>query len=241
MALAPIAYPADPEVILDRRAQILVSLMEMDEGFAQIPVRSMKPQTLQTMLSLYDELFFENRLQKAYGQLSVTFSSRLISAAGKFVYAKAASKRLGKAEIRMSSDFLSRLEYGPFLLNGLTAATPQEAFLFVFEHELCHALENAAFGATGHSARFLQLANRFFGHTTTTHSLPTRKIEAAQNGILVGMQASFLYQGRSFRGTITYVGKTATVMVQSATGEYRDARGRRYTKYRVPLNQLITH
>ena len=239
MALAPIAYPANQEIILDRRAQILVFLTEMDEGFAQIPARSIKPQTLQTMLRLYDELFFENRLQKAYGELTVTLSSRLISAAGKFVYAKAASKRLSKAEIRMSSDFLIRLKYGPFSLNGLTAATPQEAFLFVFEHELCHALETAAFGSTGHSARFLQLANRFFGHTTTTHSLPTRKVEAAQNGIRVGMHASFLYQERSFSGTITYVGKTVTVMVQSSTGEYRDARGRRYTKYRVPLNQIV--
>ena len=239
MALSPIAYPANPEVILDRRAQILMSLLDMDDGFAQIPVRSIKAQTLDALLRLYDELFFENRLCRAYGELTVTLSSRLISAAGKFVYAKAASKRLGKAEIRMSSDFLTRLEYGPFSLNGLTAATPQEAFLFVFEHELCHALETAAFGSTGHSARFLQLANRFFGHTTTTHSLPTRKAEAAQNGIRVGMRVSFLYQGRTFAGTITYIGKTATVMVQSATGEYRDARGRRYTKYRVPLNQLI--
>ena len=233
-----ITFPASSGVILDRRARILDTLCRMDNGFAAIPVRAVKPQTLDQMLRMYDELFFEGRLTKSYGSLTVTLSSRLLSAAGKFIYSKNSSKRLSKAEIRMSSDFLMRLEYGPFSLNGLSASTPQEAFLIVFEHELCHALETAVFGSTGHSDRFKQLAKRFFGHTETTHNLPTRKKEAAENGIRVGARCSFVYQGRTFKGQITYVGKTATVMVQSATGEYRDRSGRRYTKYRVPLSQI---
>lgn len=108
----------------------------------------------------------------------------------------------------------------------------------VFEHELCHAIELSLFGHTGHSSQFLSLANGLFGHTQTEHSLPTRKAEAAQNGLVVGMSASFSYQNKTLTGTITYIGKTATIMVPSLRGEYRDKRGRRYSKYRVSLTEI---
>jgi len=210
----------------------------MDKEFSSVPVRSIRQETLDEMLRLYDDLFLESRLTHAFGALRVTLSSRLISAAGKFIYARSRDCRLSQAEIRMSGDFLMRLGYGPFLLNGLTVSLPQEAFLVVCEHELCHALETALYGETGHSKRFLSLANHLFGHTTTTHQLPTRKLEAAQSGIRVGAWCSFPYQDRMLKGQITYVGKTATVMVRSATGEYRDRSGKRYIKYRVPLKLL---
>lgn len=233
-----IQFPTSPDEIHDRRAAILAELCRIDEGFSEIPVRTIRARTLEAMLRGYDTLFFQGALCRAYGSLTVTLSPRLLSAAGKFVYSINRSTRLNKAEIRMSSDFLTRLECGPFFLNGLTVSTPQEAFLLVFEHELCHALEIALYGETGHSRRFLSLANKLFGHTEMKHNLPTRKSEAAQSGITVGARCSFMYQDRTYTGQITYVGKTATVMVQSAAGEYRDKRGRRYAKYRVPLNQL---
>lgn len=117
-----------------------------------------------------------------------------------------------RAEIRMSGDFLFRLNKGPFLLNGLSVSTAQEAFLVVFEHELCHAAENALFGSTGHSSRFLSLAHGLFGHTDTRHSLPTRQQDAAKGGLFVGARVCFCYQGGILSGVVTYVGKTATVM-----------------------------
>ena len=138
----------------------------------------------------------------------------------------------------MSSDFLLRLDAGPFQLNGLSAATPQEAFLIVFEHELCHALETALYGQTGHSQRFLALAHGLFGHTQTRHSLPTRRQEAAKDGLLIGCRVSFPWQGAMLTGVVTYIGKTVTVMVPAPRGEYRDARGRRYCKYHVPPEHL---
>jgi len=233
-----IQFPSTPAEIHDRRAAILTELCRLDEGFSAIPVRSIKASTLDAMLHGYDMRFFHGALCRAYGLLTVTLSSRLLSSAGKFVYSKSRNTRLNKAEIRMSGDFLMRLEHGPFSLNGLTVSTPQEAFLLVFEHELCHALELALYGETGHSSRFLSLANRLFGHTEMKHQLPTRKAAAAQNGITVGSICSFVYQNRVYTGQITYVGKTATVMVQSPTGEYRDKRGRRYAKYRVPPDRL---
>lgn len=217
---------------------ILTKLCASDEGFSRIPVCCISDETLNLMLQTYDRLFLNGYLSKKLPGLRITVSSRLTSSAGKFLYSKGTFGRMTKAEIRMSSDFLFRLDVGPFMLNGLSAATPQEAFLLVFEHELCHALETALYGQTGHSSRFLSLANGLFGHTKTRHSLPTRKQEAAQSGLHPGSLVSFTFKREKLSGTVTYIGKTATVMVPCPSGEYRDRQGRRYTKYRVPLEQL---
>ena len=234
----PFSFPLTQEEITKRRASLLAALLAMDEGFCCTPVKSLHPQTLRAALDGYDRLFLNRILSRAYEQLDVTLSSRLTSTAGKFIYTRNPARRLSKAEIRMSSDFLFRLNEGPFTLNGLAVATPQEAFLVVFEHEICHALETALYGSTGHSKRFLSLANGLFGHTQTRHSLPTRRQEAAQNGLTVGTRASFPYEGKQLTGLVSYIGKTATVMVPSLRGAYRDKLGRRYTKYRVPLELL---
>jgi len=209
-----------------------------DEGFSLTPVQSINPTTLESMLRLYDQLYLAGFLSKKLPLLSVTLSSRLTSSAGKFLCVHGPFGRTKDAEIRMSSDFLLRLDKGPFSLNGLSVATPQEAFLVVFEHELCHALETVLFKKTGHTARFLSLANGLFGHTAMHHSLPTRKQEAAKEGLYVGRRVSFFYQGIELIGTITYIGKNATIMVPTSHGEYRDRFGRRYQKYRVSLEKL---
>ena len=234
----PFSFPLPNSEILHRRAMVLAALCASDEGFCAVPVASIRKQTLAQMLRLYDQLFFSGFLCHAYGRIDVTLSQRLTSSAGKFMYARSGASRLSHAEIRMSGDFLFRLNKGPFLLNGLSVATPQEAFLVVFEHELCHAVENALFGSTGHSSRFLSLAHGLFGHTDTRHSLPTRMQEAASEGLTPGAKVCFWYQGGVLNGIVTYVGKTATVMVEDRGGAYRDRQGRRYTKYRVPLEHL---
>lgn len=234
--LIPFPFPLDSGAIAQRRAEILGRLLEADAGFCCIPVRGIARQSLDLMLCLYDEMFLCGALKRL--NIQVTLSPRLTSSAGKFVFVRGAFGRIKQAEIRMSSDFLMRLNQGPFELNGLSAATPQEAFLLVFEHELCHAVEILLHGSTGHSARFLSLANGLFGHTATRHKLPTRRTEAAQSGLLVGAKVKFSYQDHELTGTITYIGKMATVMVPCAKGEYRDTKGNRYTKYRVPLAKL---
>lgn len=155
----PFSFPLPDHDVQRLRARILATLCAADEGFCAIPVASIRRQTLAQMLDLYDSLFFSGFLGRAYGEIDVTLSQRLTSSAGKFMYVRGGASRLSQAEIRMSGDFLFRLNEGPFLLNGLSVATPQEAFLVVFEHELCHAAENALFGSTGHSSRFLSLAH----------------------------------------------------------------------------------
>lgn len=236
MSASPLDKRLSPQEIEDRREAILRELLSRDEGFRATPVRSVRQSTLGLMFARYDELFFDGFLNRFYGKLRVTISTRLTSAAGKFVY----SSRTGpkNAEIRMSGDFLFRLVKGPFQLNGLFADTEQEAFLIVFEHELIHALEYAAYGKTGHSSRFKALAYQFFRHESIYHSLPTLKVEAAKNGLTVGSSVSFTYEGKTFSGTVSYVGKTATVMVPDARGGFTDKRGRRCAKYRVPLSLL---
>ena len=234
----PFSFPLPDHDVQRVRARILTTLCAADEGFCAIPVASSRRQTLAEMLDLYDSLFFSGFLGRAYGEIDVTLSQRLTSSAGKFMYVRGGASRLSQAEIRMSGDFLFRLSEGPFLLNGLSVATPQEAFLVVFEHELCHAAENALFGSTGHSSRFLSLAHGLFGHNDTRHSLPTRMQEAASEGLSPGVRVCFCYQDSVLRGIVTYIGKTATVMVEDRSGAYRDRQGRRYSKYRVPLGHL---
>lgn len=234
----PFIFPLCESEILHKRAKILASLLAIDPAFSAIPARGIHDCTLKQMLESYDALFLQGYLTRTYHEIALTLSGRLISSAGKFVYTRSYSDKPKYAEIRMSKDFLLRLKHGPFELNGLSASTSQEAFLLVFEHELCHALEVALYGQTGHSNRFLMLANGLFGHTGTRHSLPTRKAEAAQSGLVIGMQVSFAYQGKMLTGIITYIGKTATIMVPSSGGEYRNQSGRRFSKYRVPLNMI---
>lgn len=238
MSTLPFPFPVGSTDILSRRAEILTALCASDGGFCRTPVASVRQETLTRMLRLYDELFLAGLLGRKLPVLCVTLSSRLTSSAGKFICVRGPFGRIKEAEIRMSSDFLLRLNDGPFDLNGLSVSTPQEAFLVVFEHELCHALETVLFGQTGHSQRFLSLAHGLFGHTATRHKLPTRRQAAAQDGLIVGKTVSFSYQGKRLTGFITYIGKTATVMVPSPVGEYRDTAGRRYVKYRVPLSKL---
>lgn len=233
-----IALPLAESDILKKRAMILHDLCMRDESFRQIPAAGIAPATLARMLRLYDDAFLSGVLARKLPALRVALSSRLTSSAGKFLCTKGAFGRITQAEIRMSSDFLLRLSHGPFELNGLSVSTPQEAFLLVFEHELCHAVEMLQYGKTGHSARFLAIANGLFGHTGTRHSLPTRRQEAVADGLIVGRSASFSYQGQTLSGVISYIGKNATVMVPSPRGSYRDQRGRRYDKYHVPLSRL---
>lgn len=235
----PFSFPLCEANILHYRAKILSTLLAMDAEFRAAPARGIQENTLLRMLEFYDTLFLSGYLSRTYHEIKITLSGRMISSAGKFVYTRNALSRMRYAEIRMSRDFLTRLDQGPFELNGLTVATPQEAFLLVFEHELCHAIEAGQYGTTGHSSRFLALANGLFGHTRTRHNLPTRKADAAKDGWVVGMQVSFIYQGKVLTGLISYIGKNATIMVPSLHGEYRDKRGRRYAKYRVPLHEIL--
>ena len=232
----PFPFPLFPGEITSRRSSILAELRAYDPGFAETPVRSIRTATLQAMRDRVDRLFLDGALMRFYPSLSVTVSNRMTSAAGKFISsARAVRGSDPKAEIRMSGDFLFRLPEGTYRLNGLTVSSPQEAFLVVFEHETVHAIEKALYGTTGHSKRFLRLAGGLFGHTGIHHELPTRAADAALSGCRPGARVSFPFRETRLTGVVSRIGKTVTVMVPDPRGGFRDAAGRRYAKYRVPL------
>lgn len=236
----PFSTSNSPAVIQHKRSQILEALIKADPRFGAIPVLSVKYSTLQLMLQYYDAVFLGGILGQRYHSIKVTASSRLLSAAGKFIHPKTLTA-YPDAEIRMSSDFLFRMKEGPFELNGLTVPTPQEAFLVVFEHELCHAVEFAYYGATGHSSRFMYFARGVFGHTKHTHELPTIAAETTQKtGISVGSHVSFPYEGQTLSGIVSYLGKSARVMVPSPRGNYymNNDHSKTYLKYQVPVSLL---
>ena len=234
----PFLFPASNEDITTRRARILTRLLSMDEGFRTIPVRSVRRSTLIEMLRLYDEIFLGSYIARSYQSLEVTLSTRMTSCAGKFIFKRIGTGIPDTGVIRMSGDFLFRLKKGPFELNGLRADTPQEAFLIVFEHELCHAIEAAIDGKPGHSKRFMSLAGGLFGHTAFRHSLPTQKSEAVDAGFRVGCRVAFPYQGERLVGVISSLGRTASVMIPDRNGAYTDRAGRRYARYSVPYSRL---
>ena len=55
---------------------------------------------------------------------------------------------------------------------------------------------------------------------------------------MAGVRVCFPFKGKTLMGTITYVGKSASVMVEDRHGNYRDSHGKRYAKYHVPLELL---
>ncbi|MFR5794784.1 MAG: hypothetical protein ACLUI3_03890 [Christensenellales bacterium] len=149
----------------------------------------------------------------------MTLSQRLTSSAANLCMRGGAS-RLSQAEIRMSGDFLFRLSEGPFLLNGLSVATLQEAFLVVFEHELCtrrktrSSVQPAILPASSARPRavYTTIAPQFRRGSRSS-------LKASAAGLL-------LLPGQQSGGIVTYVGKTATVMVEDRSGAYEIGRKR---------------
>ena len=87
--------------------------------------------------------------------------------------------------------------------------------------------------------RFKRLSRNIFGHSGVTHQLVTQT-ELAQKkfNLRVGQEVSFEYDGEGYHGIISKITKRATVMVSDLRGAYRDSRGRRYSKYYIPLHLL---
>ncbi len=234
----PFPCPLEPPETARLRAEVRRQLLCAWPALAHSPICRLEPAVLAEMLRLYDELFFDGLFARRLPQLCVVGTPRMTRCAGKFC-ARVLADGTTDVQIRMSTDFLFRLHEGPFSVNGIDACDALEAFQLVFEHELCHAAEWALYGAcSAHRSTFRALSQGLFQHRTCTHALPTRAQEAAALGIGVGAHVSFPFEGRTLRGIVSRVGKTASVMVPSPVGAWHDKRGRRYVKYTVPLGLL---
>jgi hypothetical protein len=113
-----------------------------------------------------------------------------------------------------------------------------DALQRIFEHELVHLVENLCWGHSDCAAlRFQDVARRFFGHSSHTHNLITRRERAAASGIRVGSRVMFRFENRELSGRVNRITKRATVLVEDPAGApYSD--GLRYKAYYVPIRLL---
>lgn len=127
----------------------------------------------------------------------------------------------------------------PIRVTGLLCHNRLEALQRIFEHELIHLVEMLLWQASCCAApRFKDIAERFFGHTESTHQLITPDERAREKfGIRPGDRVRFEMDGLAYEGIVNRVTKRATILVEDARGpRYSD--GHRYAKYYVPVGML---
>ncbi|HOL17572.1 MAG TPA: hypothetical protein PLY40_04720 [Bacillota bacterium] len=209
-------------------------------------ITGMAVSDLQLLFSLYDAIFFNSYFTGSFaGSITFSLSTRMSRSAGKIIYPrnlKGLPPDQEKYELRLGLTLffdyyrLSREKK----VNGIYTRDALEAFLLVFEHELCHLIELHLFRQSNcQKQRFKSLAYNLFGHTESYHQLPTsREIAAEQFNLNIGDRVAFTVENHNLEGIINNINKRATVMVPDHNGDYRDARGRRYTKWYVPLPSL---
>lgn len=125
-------------------------------------------------------------------------------------------------------------------IDGFKVDSALDCALLVFEHELAHLIERVKFGRSGHSPRFKQLAEHYFGHdpkAAVGHTMPVishsklvvRDMTEIAD-IAAGDIVEFDYGGRTIRGRVARINKRATVIPSS---EREDVK-----KFYVPLGLL---
>ena len=218
-------------------------------------VRAIAPADLQLLFAAYDRVFFAGTLGEAVGnQMRFSLSTRMTRSAGMTIIPKnygQLPRQQQFLEIRISVDMLFNYAVsasggekgagnGCKPVGGIIARHSLEALQLVFEHELCHVLEFLCYGKSScKKEQFRRLAEEIFGHDTSYHQLPTvRQLAWERLGLEVGARVQFVLQGRQHQGVVSNITKRATVMVPDAGGDFCDRRGRRFSKYYVPLAEL---
>ena len=241
------ARPAAPALIESRRALLRIRLCEAAPRLNAPDFPHLMPADLERAFALYDALFFEGFFARFYdGRMEFAFSNRMTRSAGLTIHARDFLRRPAAQRvitIKFSLDFLTgfaRLPGGG-TVGGLPAPDTLDALLLIAEHELCHAAEGVAFGRTSCAQPFFRaLAKSLFGHTASTHALPSLSAAArAQSGLRPGDAVRFPHEGTALDGIVTSIHKRATVLVPDKRGGYaiRGRRGR-FSKYLVPLELL---
>lgn len=83
------------------------------------------------------------------------------------------------------------------------------------------------------------MSRNIFNHTDVTHKLVTQaEIAQKKFKLRAGDKVLFEYEGRIYRGIVSRITQRATVMVKNKNGDFKDAKGIRYSKYYVPLQHL---
>ncbi|MCG8485531.1 MAG: hypothetical protein MJA31_19650 [Clostridia bacterium] len=203
-------------------------------------------QDLRLLFDLYDEIFLNDWFRNNYeGKMAFSLSKRMTKSAGATICPKNIHKikpKDLKLEIRMGINFFFNYDslQKDKMVSGIRTKNSLEAMQIVFEHEICHAIEFIYFNRSScKGKRFKNLAFNLFGHTESYHRLPSNKQIALEKlGLKIGDAVSFELDGKKTAGIISNINKRATVMVRDKKGDYRDAKGVRYSKYYVPLQLL---
>lgn len=243
-ALSTLSYSSDE--ILTRRNKIGLNIQLYSPNIRDTNINRISTTDLKLLFDLYDELFFQKQFAQNFkGRINFSLSNRLIKTAGKTLSPKNIDQIPLQdlvVEIRISTYLL--FKYGEVQSNknvaGIATTTALEALQLIFEHELCHVLELIVFKKSScKRERFKVIARNLFGHTESTHHLPTpRRIAQEKYGLQIGDEVSFNYNRRQLQGTLYKINKRATVMVKDGNGGFIDHQGNHYTKYYVPIKML---
>lgn len=208
-------------------------------------ISTFKKKDLKYLFYCYDRVFFHHYFSNSFkGKLRFSFSTRMIRNAGMIYYPKDLhhlEERQIDIEIRMATQvFLNYYKISKDKkVNGIKTRDVFEAFLLVFEHEICHLLEILFFQKTSCKGKvFKNLAYNIFGHLEVYHDLPMNtEVALEKYGFQVGDLVNFEYRGEVFSGFVNRITKRATVLVPDPDGDYV-VRGMRCFKWYVPIEIL---
>lgn len=230
--------------INQKRNYIRNELFRLSRTIKSGKLERVADEDLSILFQLYDAIFLNDYFKNNYkGKLIFKFSRRLKSSAGITKCQKnlsALPPENYSFEINISADFL--FDYyrvdREIEVNGYQTKDSLDALLLVFEHELCHVMENIQYQTSScRGKRFYTMANTIFGHTGVTHALPTNfEINRLNYKVKVGDSVNFTFEDKKMFGIIHKINKRATVMVENKKGRYVDKYGKRYQKYYVPLD-----
>jgi hypothetical protein len=242
--LLHIQYPSS--AITQKRTAIRKTFISRSANISDGIIDCIASYDLELLFQLYDVYFLEEYFQKSFpGRLRFSLSTRMTRAAGKTNYPrnlKALPAEQREYEIRMGINFFFNYNqlHREKKVNGINTKDALEALQLVFEHEIIHLLELHCYGGSNcHKARFKGLAENIFGHTDSYHHLPTEKeIASTKFGFHAGDRVCFIYEGEEYRGFIHQINKRATVMVPDEAGLFLDQRGKRHSKWYIPIPLL---
>ncbi len=234
------------EEILSKRNQVAQGLITKSAHIKGADIDQISSTDLKLLFMLYDEIFFQHQFAQEYkGKIKFSLSSRLIKTAGKTLVPKHIAQLKPEEltlEIRIGTEFF--FKYNEIerkkSVAGIVTSSALEALQLVFEHELCHVIEFVNFKTSNcKQKRFKTISGNLFGHTESTHQLPTpRQILQEKYGFKIGDTVTFNFEKQKLEGVLYKVNKRATVMVRDKDGSYADKQGNRFAKYYVPIAGL---
>jgi len=228
--------------IKELRVKIENSLISNSKTIKNNKLEQISTNDLYLLFDLYDKYVFNNFFANNFNEpLNFSLSKKMTRAAGKTIV----TSRQGSSpsyEIRMGINFFFQyyLTDSEKKVSGIITTSPLEAFLIVFEHEICHLIEFYKFGNSSCKKNaFKNMAYKLFKHTDVYHALPTNSnIAGKVYNLHLGDLVEFEYNSKTLQGTISNITKRATVMVKDNKGLYRDNKGYRYAKFYIPLTLL---